>query len=63
MIRIVLLLVAFLFGCGTVFPPLHADEPVSLKVRDLPEAARHAIAYGNGWKMLTGKAWGAAKTP
>ncbi len=33
---------------------------VRLILRDLPEAARHDIAYRNAWRMLTGRPWPAA---
>jgi hypothetical protein len=26
-------------------------------IRDLPEAAKHNIAYRNAWHLLTGRAW------
>ena len=32
---------------------------IRLILRDLPDAARHDIAYRNAWKLLTGRDWGA----
>jgi predicted TIM-barrel fold metal-dependent hydrolase len=52
--------VGFDYGGGR--PPLSRFLKRKVKVRrlilrDLPEEARHNIAYRNAWKLLTGKAW------
>jgi hypothetical protein len=55
----------FDFGGGRKRLPVFIGERaanIRLIIRDLPEPARHAIAYRNAWKMLTGTDWPAAVT-
>ena len=60
------------FVAGTDYgggrPPLsqHFSERIGnvrLILRDLPPAAQQAIAWGNAWRLLTGRPWGASATP
>jgi len=55
------------FVVGTDYGGGRAPLPTYLKkriknirliLRDLPDQAKHNIAYRNAWKLLTGKAWG-----
>lgn len=52
--------VGFDYGDGRPPLPRFLKDRVKVRrliLRDLPEEARHNIAYRNAWKLLTGKAW------